>query len=69
MNALSLDGLTGDYVLNTEFDTVSINIGNICVYICVRDWGVSVDLQSLYQESKDALATTWVSFEEAECER
>jgi hypothetical protein len=58
-----------DYELRPHCDSIWITVNNISVYIKRNDEGVSVDLYPLGLEMNDALASTWLTFAEAEPER
>lgn len=53
-----------EYTLNDN--TAWITVGNISVYICKGDEGVSVELYPLQRELDDPIASTWATYSEAE---
>lgn len=48
--------------------TLWVSVHNISVYVHANDEGVSVDLYSLDKEDMQALAGTWLTYEEAKPE-
>lgn len=63
--AVSFESST-ELKLNTEKSrSLWLGVNNISVYVSAHDEGVTVDLYPMDNEDSDALASTWLSYEEA----
>lgn len=64
--ALVLEEGDSAYRINPGFRSAWVTAGNISVYICKNDEGVSVDLFPTGQESCGSEAGTWWTYQEAQ---
>lgn len=65
MGALRQEG-ENDYLLEEDYKSCWITVGNISVYVVRGDEGVAIDLYPLGQEMYDPIVGTWALFSEAE---
>lgn len=60
----ALTGFGNDFKLADDFSSVWITVAGLSVYLRQNDEGLSIDVYPLYAEDEEAVAGTWVTYDE-----